>query len=122
MHFLSGFDHHLACLGTFLVRLTPFPAAIACRDLVFVFGPCGSNRIFIKSGSQAQGASLGIQLGHPSPRHFCAHEKVSHIAQEPWIIYRNPGNPGTPGISAAAGAAGGGVSPGSARAPEIPRK
>ena len=49
--------------GTIVVQLAPSPAAIACSDLVFVFGPSGSKGIFIKLGSQAQGADLGIQLG-----------------------------------------------------------
>ena len=79
-YFLSGLDHHLACLGTFVVRLTLFPAAIACRDPVFVFGPCGSNRIFIKSGSQAQGASLGIQLGPAGQNVFLSARKKLFIS------------------------------------------
>ena len=69
-------------LGTILVRLAPFPAAMACRDLVFVFGPAGSNRILIKSGSQAQGASLGIQLGPAGQQVFFERsKKVIHMGE-----------------------------------------
>ena len=66
--------------GAISVRLAPFPAAMACGDLVFVFGPAGSNRILIESGSSAQGPNLGIQLGPPGPNNFFARsKKVSHI-------------------------------------------
>ena len=66
--------------GTILVPLTPFPAAGACRDLVFVLGASGSNSILIKPGSQAQGANLGTQLGPPG-------QKVFSVRTEKSVLY-----------------------------------
>ena len=83
-------DHLIDPSGTILVRLAPFPAAIACRDLVFVLCPSGSKGSFYRIRQPSSGRRSGNSIRAARPKPFlCAHRKLSYIVDS---VHTNRGN------------------------------